>query len=556
MDSLSSAHQKKSSLHLITLLVIMSAALVFSGYGVFTYHWQQERLEREIIGQMQESALRLSGTLVHYIESYQVNEYDKLVEHEIQTRNHSALSAIAVDDFKMGEITGQGVYTSGWKRTPEGILAFDGVVSSESPISPGYLYTSEVDITGPEGDLIGRVRVYASDKELKSRSFGLLVQIAVSMLVLSLVLSLVLILLLKHLFIRPLKALAEAVDSGEGASVPQLLEPVSPYREISQLTDAMSQMLRTIGQTQLELQREHEYLENIVEGTRAGTWSWNIQTGKTVFNERWAEMLGYTLKELEPVSIETWLSFVHPEDLPHSEKLLKQHFSGELEYYECEVRMRHRDGHWIWVQDRGRVASWQNGQPLEMYGTHLEITEIKEYQEQLRHIAHYDMLTGLPNRLLLFDRLGFALEHTRQERRDLAVFFIDLDGFKEVNDEHGHDAGDFLLIEIASRLTNVLRAEDTLARLGGDEFVAVLPGIRGRDQLEPILKRMLVEMNRPVIMDDNTALKVTASIGISLFDGSRDLGVNQLVTQADQAMYQAKMQGKNSYCFADSSDAA
>lgn len=547
--------QKKSSLYLITLLVVISAGLVFSGYGAYTYHWQQEQLEHEIIGQTEESAVRLAGTLANYIESYQVNEYDKLVAHEIRTHNHSALSAIVVDDYKMGEITGQKVYTSGWERTADGVVSIEAEAASANKLIRHNSYFAELNISGSSGDALGQVRVYASDRELKKRSLALLMQIVGSMLVLLLVLSLVLILLLKHLFIRPLRTLAEAVDQQDGSSIPQLVEPVSPYREISQLTDAMGQMLRTISQTQQELQREHEYLENIVEGTRAGTWSWNIQTGETVYNERWAEMVGYTLGELEPVSIETWQSLSHPDDLERSAQLLEKHFSGEDDFYECEVRMRHKDGHWIWVQDRGRVASWQaDGQPLEMYGTHLEITEVKEYQEQLQRIAHYDMLTGLPNRVLLFDRLGLALEHTRKERRDLAVFFIDLDGFKEVNDEHGHDAGDFLLVEIANRLASVLRAEDTLARLGGDEFVAVLPGIRGRDQLEPILNRMLQEMNRPVVMPEGTELKVTASIGVSLFAGERDLGVNQLVTLADQAMYQAKMQGKNSFCFSNSLD--
>jgi len=549
---LSSARQKKSSLHLITLLVMVSAALVFSGYGAFSYHWQQDQLEREIIGQTKESASRLASTLSPYIETYQINEYDKLMSHEIRTLNHSALSAIVVDDYKMGAIMGKEAYTTGWLRNEEGSISIDDEAASEERLRRHNLYLSELAITGAAGDPIGRVRVYANDQVLKTRSRALLTQIVVSMLVLMLVLSFVLILLLKHLFIRPLQTLAAAVEPQGTDVIPQLVEPVSPYREISLLTDAMAQMLQTIRKTQDALHKEHQSLEHIVEGTRAGTWSWNIPTGAAVFNERWAEMLGYRLEELEPVSIDTWRSLVHPDDLVKSEKLIEKHFSGENDYYECEVRVRHKAGHWIWVQNRGRVASWgDDGQPLEMFGTHLEITKIKEYQEQLRHIAHYDMLTGLPNRVLLFDRLGQALERAKGGRHDLAVFFIDLDGFKEVNDQHGHDAGDFLLVEIASRLASVMRTEDTLARLGGDEFVAVLPGVRDRAQLKPILNRILQKMNDPVVMDNGTTLKVSASIGVTLFAGDGEVGVNQLVTQADQAMYQAKMKGKNNFCFSE-----
>ncbi|MDX1398327.1 MAG: diguanylate cyclase, partial [Oceanospirillum sp.] len=222
-------------------------------------------------------------------------------------------------------------------------------------------------------------------------------------------------------------------------------------------------------------------------------------------------------------------------------------------YWSGEVWNRRKNGErYPELLSVSRVSTGQHSTHFVALSS--DITEIKEYEEQLRHIAHFDVLTGLPNRALLFDRLGMALEQTKREQKGLAVFFIDLDGFKEVNDTHGHDAGDFLLTELSRRLSSVLRSGDTLARLGGDEFVAVLPGVQGKDQLTPILMRMLQEMNRPVIMSGDIELTVTASIGISLFSGDGDSGVNQLVTEADQAMYQAKLKGKNSFCFAPRTD--
>ena len=125
-------------------------------------------------------------------------------------------------------------------------------------------------------------------------------------------------------------------------------------------------------------------LKSILEGTHVGTWEWNVQTGETMFNERWAEIIGYTLAELEPVSIKTWMKFAHPDDLKQSAELLESHFAGELEFYECEARMLHRDGHWVWVHDRGRVASWSDdGKPLLMAGTHQDITRRKELEQSL-----------------------------------------------------------------------------------------------------------------------------------------------------------------------------
>ncbi len=126
-------------------------------------------------------------------------------------------------------------------------------------------------------------------------------------------------------------------------------------------------------------------LESIIEGERVGTWEWNVQTGETVFNEAWAQIIGYTLEELAPISIQTWERFAHPDDLRESDLLLERHFSGVLPYYESECRMRHKDGHWVWVIDRGRVLTRsEDGKPLMMFGTHAEVTERKREEENLR----------------------------------------------------------------------------------------------------------------------------------------------------------------------------
>jgi PAS domain S-box-containing protein len=119
-------------------------------------------------------------------------------------------------------------------------------------------------------------------------------------------------------------------------------------------------------------------LVNILKGTNVGTWEWNVQTGATVFNDRWAEIVGYDLEELAPISITTWMRLAHPEDLNTCEALLQRHFRGEIDFYECEARMRHKDGHWVWVLDRGRVITWtEDGKPLWMFGTHQDITQRK-----------------------------------------------------------------------------------------------------------------------------------------------------------------------------------
>lgn len=132
------------------------------------------------------------------------------------------------------------------------------------------------------------------------------------------------------------------------------------------------------------LRKERERLEGVIKGTNVGTWEWNVQTGEIVLNNRWAEIIGYALDEISPASIETWIKYAHLDDLKESNALLEKHFNGELNYYEFDSRMKHRDGSWIWVMDRGRVVSWtEDGKPLLMAGTHLDITERKKMQVAL-----------------------------------------------------------------------------------------------------------------------------------------------------------------------------
>ncbi len=174
------------------------------------------------------------------------------------------------------------------------------------------------------------------------------------------------------------------------------------------------------------------------------------------------------------------------------------------------------------------------------------ITAIKEYQHQLEHFARYDALTNLPNRLLLNDRLQQAMAQSLRRGQLLALAFIDLAGFKAVNDQYGHDAGDHLLSVLAGRMKQVLRDGDTLARLGGDEFVAVLVDIAAPTDCEPLVRRLLDAAAQCVAFESHE-LRVSASIGVAFFPQEKTIGVEELLQQADQAMYQSKTSGKNRY---------
>ncbi|HEY3432830.1 MAG TPA: EAL domain-containing protein [Rhodocyclaceae bacterium] len=184
-----------------------------------------------------------------------------------------------------------------------------------------------------------------------------------------------------------------------------------------------------------------------------------------------------------------------------------------------------------------------------------DITSIKEHQKQLEYIAHYDALTSLPNRRLMADRLHQAMNQSLRRDQSVAVAYLDLDGFKAVNDKYGHEVGDKLLIALSQRIRDALRDGDTLSRFGGDEFVAVLVDLDDACDCEPVLSRLLQAAASPEIID-GLSLQVSASIGVTLFPQD-NADADQLIRHADQAMYLAKQSGKNRYHLFDvSQDAA
>ncbi|MCK5359136.1 MAG: EAL domain-containing protein, partial [Gammaproteobacteria bacterium] len=564
---------------------------------------------------------------------------------------------------------------------------------------------------------------------------------------------------------------------------------------------------RQLSRQQKQSSHEAKRVQDIIDSTRAGTWEWNIQTGKTRFNEHWASILGYKLAELSPTNIQTWVDLTHPEDIQLTQDILQDHFDGKRNDYEADFRMKHKAGHWVWIHDRGRITEWgRDNKPLWMRGIHLDIstrkqaaldqqkaqekyqrladdigdkfviyshkglsgeltyvsdgitsvfglskdevmgkpwaeqvnwlpediklaqahaikqtegkadfvqfemhfihqdgekrtirvsshpvrdetgvvtsidgiaedvteqktiheqvrlsasvfahsqegiiitdanaciidvnpacikltgytrdeilgsnpslfssgiqeamfytemwqllttsgswkgeiwnrkktgevysewlsinavhddqsnvlnyvaifydnTYLKEHEAELERIAYNDALTGLPNRLLLRDRMQQAL--TQAERHDslMAVCYLDLDSFKPINDTHGHEVGDEVLIEVARRLQEILRFGDTIARLGGDEFVLLILDLNNVEELEQVLDRILQSISQAYELPGAT-ITLSASIGVSLHP--LDTGeADTLLRHADQAMYVAKRQGKSRYNFFDPTD--
>jgi diguanylate cyclase (GGDEF)-like protein/PAS domain S-box-containing protein len=221
----------------------------------------------------------------------------------------------------------------------------------------------------------------------------------------------------------------------------------------------------------------------------------------------------------------------------------------EKGYWTGEVWSRRKTGEVYAELKTISAVRNDNGITTHYVALGYDITQMKKYQDQLEHIAHYDLLTNLPNRVLLSDRLSQAKLHCNRNEKSLAVVFLDLDGFKHVNDTYGHNVGDELLIALSVRMKDVLRESDNLARIGGDEFIAVLTNLTTLEDCEIVLDKFLLAASEPVIIAD-IVLNVSASIGVTLYPQD-NVSTDQLIRHADQAMYLAKQSGKNRYHFFD-----
>lgn len=297
-------------------------------------------------------------------------------------------------------------------------------------------------------------------------------------------------------------------------------------------------------QAEAALDMERKRLDEIIRGTNVGTWEWHIDTGEMVLNDRWAEVLGYKLNELQPLNIDTRLALSHPEDRIRSDAMISRLFRGEIDHYECEVRLLHKAGHWVWIMECGNVVEWSdNRKALRMSGTHQDISQRKQRDELIKYQARYDALTGLLNRSAFLERCRLVMDEARLKNEHIALMFVDLDKFKPVNDTLGHEVGDRVLRDVAARIRFAVREQDYVARFGGDEFVVLLPGLRDRKPIHRIAHDVLEQISAPYQVDEEMHVNVSASIGVAMYPDDGD-SIEALLRNSDFAMYAAK-RGEN-----------
>lgn len=343
-----------------------------------------------------------------------------------------------------------------------------------------------------------------------------------------------------------------SIDSAEIFIAPTAHEPsqwlsvtARPLREPDGTLSGGVAVFRDISadkQAEVALRESEERYALAAQGANDGLWDWDLKRDQLFFSPRWKSMLGYAEEEIGNTPDE-WFKRVHPDDRERLEVHLAAHFRRLIAQFEHEYRVLHRDGNYRWMLCRG-LAIWDaSGQAMRMAGSQTDITDRKSAEQRLQHDALHDVLTGLPNRALLVDRLGRALARLkRSPDYRFALLFLDLDRFKMINDSLGHAVGDQLLITIAQRVESCLRPGDTIARMGGDEFTILLEEITDEAVISDIADRIQREISSPLQLDSHHVF-TTASIGITLSSQGYDRPAD-MIRDADTAMYHAKMRGK------------
>jgi diguanylate cyclase (GGDEF)-like protein/PAS domain S-box-containing protein len=303
--------------------------------------------------------------------------------------------------------------------------------------------------------------------------------------------------------------------------------------------------------TQLAHKRAQEALKESEEryalaalGSNDGLWDWNITENEVHFSARWKSMLGFQENEISNKP-EEWFDRIHDADRARVKNEIAAHHNGATPHFESEHRMLHHDGTFRWMLSRGLAIRDQAGRPLRMAGSQTDITQAKVS----------DPLTGLPNRLLFIDRLNRLIKYSkRRKNHSFAVVFMDLDGFKMINDSMGHLAGDQLLVGVADRLERCLRATDTLARLrdtytvarlGGDEFTVLLDDLKDPNDAKIAADRLMKALKPPFLLAGKEVY-TSVSIGIAQSNPVYE-GPDEMLRDADTAMYHAKSLGKGRY---------
>ncbi|WP_339667981.1 EAL domain-containing protein [Dasania marina] len=414
---------------------------------------------------------------------------------------------------------------------------------------PGEIKTIEpshgrfIDFIHPishEEEIIGYLYLKTSLSELSTRtqqSFNVFLTIIIVASIIALWLSKI----ISFKLISPLRALGETARNVAKIDDYSLRAEKINHDEIGSVVDSFNHMLNVIEHEHERLRESEEKFRLISASSKVGIFQLNPQ-GECIFaNDEMSYITGLPITQ---ILNESWLSVVEPEDRASLQAQLNTMMNTHIP---ININCCISDTNNKWINGHVGVLRGNNDEIIGYLGSINDVTEIRQAQSQLEHMAFYDTLTGLANRRLFRNRLEHLLNNISRNQYSLGLILLDLDHFKEINDSMGHDAGDDLLTIISERLQQCVRSSDTVARLGGDEFAIILPIDNDGIALPNIAEKIITAITAPIILQENE-LTISASLGIAVapIDSSQ---AEELIKQADMALYKAKDMGRNNYQF-------
>lgn len=301
---------------------------------------------------------------------------------------------------------------------------------------------------------------------------------------------------------------------------------------------------RRLLMTEQELQSSQEKFGQVMESSLDGFWDWDLTSDQVHFSPRWKAQIGFDDNEL-PNSLESWESRLHPDEHDEVIRKLQAYLNKPWGNWEEEFRLRHKNGTYRWIQARAIPTFDDQNRVSRLTGVHIDVSKRVDAESRAKYLAYHDSLTDLPNRLLFNDRVDHAIAQAKRNKKRLSILFFDLDRFKQINDSLGHPAGDRVLRQVAVRLRQAVREEDTLARLGGDEFAVLIENVELAQSLSVVAQKLLACFKAP-FEEGKHNFYLNASIGISIYPRDGETTAI-LLKNADAAMYKAKNSGRGRY---------
>lgn len=315
--------------------------------------------------------------------------------------------------------------------------------------------------------------------------------------------------------------------------------------------DAENNAIRVIGtktdiswrkQAELALQQSEERFRNAFDTAAIGMAIVGLDGRWLEVNGALCRMLGYSEEELMGKS---FVDVTHPDDLDLDLDYVRKLLNGDLEHYQMEKRYFHKTGDIIYVLLSVSLVRNEKGEVIHFISQIEDVTARKSESDRIRQMAYHDTLTGLPNRRLFDERIGHTLAHAKRVGYPIALMFIDVDHFKQINDTHGHDVGDEILKSVADRMMHCIRKTDTLSRVGGDEFVILLTEIKKPEDAQVVAENILETVSQPLHVHTHD-FRITLSIGVAIFSGDLETETaSELTKKADLALYEVKSAGRN-----------